>query len=128
MVFVESLTRRSTTKVALNDDKKTRNKKNRGNKTRQKVDEAWRNIPPKDGDKKSKEMSKHTLHWCKHHMAWCMHLPSECHLGNQRKEEQSQTAGGNSTTYAAAAPAAASLTNLQLQALIASMQGWFNED
>jgi hypothetical protein len=41
---------------ALNDDKKTRNKKNRGDKTRQKVDEAWKKIPPKDGDKKSKEM------------------------------------------------------------------------
>ena len=69
---------------ALNDNKKTRNKENRGNKTRQKEDEAWKKIPPKDGDKKSKEMGKHTFHWCEHHMAWCMHLPSDCRLGNQR--------------------------------------------
>ncbi len=113
---------------ALNDDKKTRNKKNRGDKTRQKEDEAWKKIPPKDGDKKSKEMGKHTFHWCEHHMAWCMHLPSECRLGNQRKEEQSPTIGGNSATYAAAA---ASIANPQFQALIASMtglQGHFNED
>jgi hypothetical protein len=128
VVFVESLTCRATAEVALNDDKKMRNKKNRGNKTRQKVDKAWRKIPPKDGDKKSKEMSKHTFHWCEHHMAWCMHLPSECRLGNQRKEEQSQTAGGNSATYAAAAAAATSLANLQFQALLASIQGRFNED
>ena len=35
VVFVESLTRRATTEVALNDDKKMRNKKNTGDKTRQ---------------------------------------------------------------------------------------------
>jgi len=35
VVFVESLTRRATAEVALNDDKKTRNKKNTGDKTRQ---------------------------------------------------------------------------------------------
>jgi len=96
----------------LNDNKKTRNKKNRGDKTRDKEDEAWKKIPPKDGDKKSKKMGKHTFHWCEHHMAWCMHHPSECHLGNQRKEEQPPTAGGNSATYAAAA---ASFANPQFQ-------------
>jgi hypothetical protein len=106
---------------ALNDDKKTRNKKNRGDKTRDKEDEAWKKIPPKDGDEKSKKMGKHTFHWCEHHMAWCMHHPSECRLGNQRKEEQSPTAGGNSATYAAAVASFA-------KALIASMQGRFNED
>ena len=112
-------------KDALNDNKKTRSKINRGNKTRQKEDEAWKKISPKDGDKKSKEMGKHTFHWCEHHMAWSMHLPSECRLGNQRKEEQSPTVGGNSATYAAAA---ASVANPQFQALIASMQGQFDED
>jgi hypothetical protein len=111
----------------LNNNKKTRNKI-RGDKTRQKEDETWKKIPPKDGDKKSKEMGKHTFHWCEHHMAWGMHLPSKCRLGHQRKEEQSPTVGGNSATYAAAA---ASIANPQFQALIASMpglQGRFNED
>jgi hypothetical protein len=42
-----------------------------------------------------------------------------------RKEEQSPTAGGNSATYAAAA---VSFANPQFQALVASMQGRFNED
>jgi len=65
---------------ALNNDKKMWNKKNRGDKTRQKEDEEWKKIPPKDCDKKSKEMGKHTFHWCEHQMAWCMHLPSECRL------------------------------------------------
>ncbi len=39
---------------ALNDNKKMRNKKNRGDKTRDKEDEAWKEIPPKDGDKKKR--------------------------------------------------------------------------
>ena len=89
------------------------------------MDEAWKKIPPKDGDEKSKKLGKHTFHWCEHHMAWCMHRPSKCHLGNQRKEKQSPTAGGNSATYAAAA---ASIANPQFQALVASMPGRFNED
>jgi hypothetical protein len=112
-------------KDALNNDKKMRNKKNRGDKTRQKEEEAWKKIPPKDGNKKSKEVGKHTFHWCEHHMAWCMHLPSECRLGMQHEEEQSPTNGGNSATYAAAV---ASVANPQFQALIASMAGRFNED
>jgi hypothetical protein len=63
-------------KDALNNNKKTHNKKNRDDKNRQKEDEAWKKVPPKDGDKKSKEVGKHTYHWCVHHMAWCMHLPT----------------------------------------------------
>ncbi len=86
---------------ALNNDMNMRNKKNRGDRNRQKEDKVWKRIPPKDGDKKSKEVGKHTYHWCEHHMAWCMHLPSECCLGKQRKEEQTPTVGGNSATYAA---------------------------
>ena len=70
-------------------------------------------------------MGKHTFHWCEHHKAGCMHLPSKYRLGIQRKEEQLPTVGGNSATYAAAA---ASIANPQFQALIASLQGWFNKD
>jgi hypothetical protein len=82
----------------LNDDKKTWNKKNKGNKKRQKEDEVWKKIPPKDSIKKSKQVGKHTYHWCEHHMAWCMHLPSECCLGKQCKEEQTPTVGATSAT------------------------------
>jgi hypothetical protein len=115
-------------KDALNNDKKTRNKKNKGNKNRQKEDKVWKKIPPKDGNKKSKEVGKHTYHWCEHHMVWCMHLPSECCLGKQRKEEQTPTVGATSATYAAAV---ASIVNPQFQALIASiagLQGRFDEE
>ncbi len=107
-------------KDAINDYKKTLNKKNKGNKNRQKEDEVWKKIPPKDGNKKSKQVGKHTYHWCEHHMVWCMHLPSECHLSKQCKEKQTPTVGATSATYAAAV---ASITNPQFQALIASITG-----
>ncbi len=107
--------------LKANKNLKTRSKINRGDKTRQKEDEMWKKIPPKDGDnKKSKEMGKYTFHWCEHHMAWCMHL--------HRKKEQSPVIGSNSTTYATAA---ASIANPQFQTLIVSMtglQGRVNED
>ncbi len=112
----------------LNNDKKTRNKKNKGDKNRKKEDEVWKKIPPKDSNKKSKQVGKHTYHWCEHHMVWCMLLPSECRLGKQCMEEQMPTVGATSATYAAAI---ASIANPQFQALIASiagLQGHFDEE
>jgi hypothetical protein len=72
-------------------DRKTKNKKYTGHKAKQKEDEAWKNVPPKSKDKKSKEVGKYTYHWCEHHMAWYMHKLSECCLGKERKEEQQKT-------------------------------------
>jgi hypothetical protein len=98
-----------------------KNKKNTGNKAKQKEDEAWKKVPPKSGDKKSMEMGKYTYHWCKHHMAWCMHKPSECCLGKDQKEEQQKTKPAytaNSATYAAAA---ALMVDPHFQALLATI-------
>jgi hypothetical protein len=68
--------------------KKRKNKKNTGNKAKQKEDKAWKKVPPKSVDKKSKEVGKYSYHWHEHHMAWCMHKLSEYCLGKERKEEQ----------------------------------------
>jgi hypothetical protein len=104
-----------------------KNKKKGGDKAKQKEDEEWKKVPPKDGDMKSKEVGKYTYHWCVHHMAWCMHLPADCCLGKERKEEQQKTKPAyvaNSATYAAAS---VSLVNPHFQALLAAM-GNNNED
>jgi hypothetical protein len=108
-------------------DSKTKNKKKGGDKAKQKADEEWKKVPPKDGDKKSKEVGKYIYHWCVHHMSWCMHLPADCRFGKERKEEQQKTKPAyvaNSSTYAAAA---ASLINPHFQALLAAM-GNHDED
>jgi hypothetical protein len=108
------------------DDKrdKKKNKKNTYNQLEQKKDEAWKKEPPKDSEKREKEVGKYTYHWCEHHMAWTIHKPADCLLGKQHKEEQKkkpQKAVVNSITFAAAAATAvnprfailmASITNL----------------
>jgi hypothetical protein len=43
-------------------NKKMKNKKNTGNKAKQKEDKAWKKVPPKTRDKKSKEVGKYTYH------------------------------------------------------------------
>lgn len=103
---------------ALSGNSKTRNKKNKGDKSRQKEDEAWKKIPPSDGDRKSKDIGKHTYHWCIHHMAWCMHQPNECRLGLQRKNEQAPSTVANSASVAAAA---AAIANPHFQALLSTI-------
>jgi hypothetical protein len=101
---------------------KTKNKKKNGDKAKQKEDEEWKKVPPKDGEKKSKEVGKYTYHWCVHHMAWCMHLPADCRLGKGRKQENQQKMKpsfvANSSTYAAAT---ASMVDPHFQALIATL-------
>jgi hypothetical protein len=39
-------------------DKKLKNKKKTANKAKRKEDEAWKKVPPKNRDKKSKEVCK----------------------------------------------------------------------
>jgi hypothetical protein len=102
-------------------NRKTKNKKNTGNEAKQKEDKAWKKVPPKSGDTKSKEMSKYTYHWCKHHMAWCMHKPSECHLGKEWKEEQQKRKPAYTTNSATYAAAAALMVDPHFQALLATI-------
>ena len=86
--------------------KKKRNKKDTSNKQAQKQDEAWKKVPPKDGDPKKKKHGDYTFHWCEHHMAWTVHKPAACRLGKQHKDEQKSTYRANSATVAATAAAA----------------------
>jgi hypothetical protein len=99
------------------DNKK--NKKNTNNQRKQKKNEAWKKEPPKDGEKREKEVGKYTYHWCKHHMAWTVQKPADCLLGKQHKEDHKKKLHkANSGTFAAAA---ATAVNPQFAALMASI-------
>jgi hypothetical protein len=52
---------------------KKKNKKNTANKTHQKKEEAWRKLPPKDGEPTTKEVASKKYQWCIHHMASGVH-------------------------------------------------------
>jgi hypothetical protein len=100
---------------------KKKNKKDIYNQRKQKKDEAWKKEPPKDGEKRKKEVGKYMYHWCEHHMAWTVHKPADCHLGKQHKEDQKkkpQKAVASSATFAAATSTA---VNPQFAALMASI-------
>lgn len=107
-----------------NDDKDggkkraKKNKKDTSNKRKQKEDEAWKKVPPKDGDPKSKTVGKLTYNWCLHHMAWTVHKPSECKLGKKMAEEQKSSAKAHS---AAVAASAAAIVNPHFAAMLATL-------
>jgi hypothetical protein len=56
------------------DDTKIKNKKY------QKMDEAWKKIPPNAGEPHVKKIKNKDFHWCVHHMAWTVHRPDDCRL------------------------------------------------
>ena len=99
--------------------RKKRNKKDTSNKRAQKKDEAWKRIPPKDGDPKEKKHGDFTFHWCEHHMSWTIHKPADCRLGKQQKDEQKSTFRANSATVAATQAAVA--INPHYAALLATL-------
>ncbi len=110
-----------------NKKDKKKNKKNTFNHQEQKKDEAWKKEPPKDGEKREKEVGKCTYHWCEHQMAWTVHKPTNCLLGKQHKEDQKkkpQKAVANSATFAAAATTAVNPQFAALMASIANLDEW----
>jgi hypothetical protein len=53
----------------------------RGPRTgRNRVNEAWKKIPPKAGDPTTKLVNGRTYHYCIKHVAWVMHTPAECFI------------------------------------------------
>ncbi len=85
---------------------KMKNKKNTSNKIYQKKEEAWRKLPPKDGNPTTKEVAGKKYQWCIHHMAWGVHSSQECRLGAARKDaaaKEKEPRKDKAITYAAAA-------------------------
>jgi hypothetical protein len=87
---------------------KTKNKKNTSMKSHQKKDEAWKKLPPKDGEPQTKEVNGKKFQWCVHHMAWGVHSASDCRLGASRKDpegkgKENKPKQDKAVSYAAAA-------------------------
>jgi hypothetical protein len=86
---------------------KKKNKKNTANKTHQKKEEAWRKLPPKDGEPTTKEVSDKKDQGCIHHMAWGVHSAQECRLSmsckNATKDKPKDKPKDKAMIYTAAA-------------------------
>jgi hypothetical protein len=70
------------------DNNYKKNKKDTSNKKNQKKEDAWKRVPPKEGEAKEKKVKETTYHWYKHHMAWGIHPPKDFCLGLSRKDAQ----------------------------------------
>jgi hypothetical protein len=99
--------------------KKWKNKKNTSNMKDQKRDETWKRVPPKDNEKKEKQVGKYTYNWCEHHMAWTVHKPSDCKLGKKHKDNQKKDR--NKANSAVAASAATTTISPHYAALLATL-------
>ena len=106
------------------DGKTKKNKKDTSNKKQQKKDEAWKKVPPKGGEPKTKEQNGKKWNWCEHHQAWCIHTSAECELGkkllagttttvaNQAELNSSSSSGSSSTACTPYAQLLAHLANV----------------
>ena len=112
-----------------NEDKpKKKNNKNTANKKDQKKDEAWKKVPPKEGEsKEGKKVGKYTFNWCEHHMAWTVHKPADCNLGKQRKEDQKK-AKANSAVVASSATTPSTTLSNRYAALLATIATLSDEE
>jgi hypothetical protein len=61
---------------------------------------AWKKIPPKAGEAKSKSYENRMYHWCVNHKAWTMHKPEECQGVNYKHDSDDNVGSvtANTTT------------------------------
>jgi hypothetical protein len=103
--------------------KKWKNKKNTSNKKDQKRDEMWKRVPPKENEKKEKQVGKYTFNWCEHHMARTVHKLSDCKLGKKHKDDQKKDCNkANSAVIASAATTTISPCYAALLATLADIE------
>ncbi len=108
---------------------KKKNKKDTSNKKYQKKNEAWKKVPPKEGDPKEKQLGKYTFQWCEHHMAWTAHKPQNCTLNPKHKDYKKNDNKAKPAVVASLAtvPSPTTTLNNRYAALLATL-ATMNED
>jgi hypothetical protein len=61
---------------------------------------AWKKIPPKEGEAKSKPFEDRTYHWCGKHKYWTIHTEAECTGVKARNARTSNTPAPQAMTTA----------------------------
>jgi len=88
-------------------------------KKSQKDKYAWKRIPPKDGDSKTKTVDGVTYRWCEEHPCWVTHSLDDCKVRQKRlaelasRDSNSNNASANTASYANALSAI--ITDLENQ-------------
>jgi len=89
-------------------------KKKSNSKSLNKDDEAWKKIPPKDNESKTKSVNGSEYIWCSEHLAWEKHHLGDCRLYKKRMEEDQNTHASTTDDVSAAS------TMNELQAILGS--------
>jgi hypothetical protein len=85
--------------LAMGRNRDRRNtRQNKDNKDKNKTKEAWKTIPPKEGESGKKVVEikgkKFTYYWCSHHRKYTMHKPQECRLKDEKKKGEQEKIKG----------------------------------
>lgn len=84
---------------------KSKNKKDRSNQRRQRMEEEWRKTPPGPNDPHEKMVNGKKEIWCTYHNLWQRHTSEECKLGKKQRAASANAHNVNSASYASAAQA-----------------------
>jgi hypothetical protein len=60
--------------------KKGGDKREKARKARAVKKWAWKSVPPKEGEPKSKNVEGKTYNWCLNHASWTVHTAAECKI------------------------------------------------
>jgi len=82
-------------------------------KTKEQTDEAWKKIPPSEGESNTKVKEGNTYLWCSEHLAWGKHHLKDCRLYKKRVQEEAEPSSNSNDT-------ANSATLEALQAILGS--------
>jgi hypothetical protein len=96
------------------NQKKPDFKKKNKSKSSTKDDEAWKRIPPKENEPKSKSVDGNEYIWCSEHLAWGKHHLHDCRLYKKRMEEDQNSHASTTDNVSA------SSTMNALQAILGS--------
>jgi hypothetical protein len=77
----------ATTAKTTNANVSTRER--RANRNR--VDDAWKKIPPLAHEETKKVVNGKTYHYCIHHKAWCIHTLDQCDIANKESSGNTPT-------------------------------------
>ena len=109
-------------KPGKRDGSKKDNPKGKGKakgKKSQKDKFAWKRIPPKDSESKTKTVDGVTYRWCEEHPCWVTHTLDDCKVRQKRLAElvshDSNSSNANANTASYANALSAIITDLENQ-------------
>ena len=82
---------KSNKKPKGNENKSQSSKKKKSKGKANDTKWAWKKVPPKEGERKTKVLNDRTYHWCETHLAWGEHTNEECKLRMKLEQDEDKS-------------------------------------